>query len=603
MVKLPLSWVFARAGHILKHEGVPAMARRAKGLLTRVLREGGTCIPLQTSTLDAQYRTWLQQEHESVENGCVTCRESGKIQAGIVISVVMLVTRWNRQWFADSLRSVAGQRSANWELVVVCPPAVAAEVRETCGHHETESSRIERLRIAELVGTFEEQLASGVRAATGEFIWMLRLGDQLHPEAVHAVMHAAHIDPSADVLYCDDDRLRPHGGRTTPFFKPSWSPELLLSMNYISYAMAFRRVVAHDLLSKKAPGCCVTQYDWVLCLTEQARAIVRIPRVLYHAMETDLPSQDEPLGVEESTSAKQEAIERALSRRGVHGRVERLSSGRMRVRYQLSRLPLVSIVIPTKDRVPLLSRCLDSLSRLTSHANFEICVLDNGSESEECVKFLKHVAEQWTVIPCPGPFNFSAMNNLGAASAKGEYLVFLNDDTEVIAAEWMTIMLEQAMQPEIGAVGAKLLFPNGSIQHGGIVLGVGGVAGHAFRHCHDTEQGYHDFPHLRRNCSAVSAACMMVSRQVFLSVGGFDDQLPVEFNDVDLCLRIRREGYRIVYAPGAVLYHYENATRKGMRVPEDGKRFCARWADLLKQGDPYYNPNLTLRREDWSLNV
>jgi len=579
------------------------MARRAKGLLTRVWREGVAVIPIQTSSRDHQYRTWLQKEQESVEKGCVSCQGEGYKEIDVVISVVILVPRWNRRWFTESLTSVASQLSANLELVVVCPPSVAEEVRDMVGHCDTGKNLTDHLRITELDGTFEEQLASGVGAVSGEFIWMLRLGDRLHPAALHAVAHASQRDPRADVFYCDDDRINPSGERTAPFFKPSWSPELILSMNYISYAVAFRRAVARDLLAERLSACCATQYDWILWLTEKTHKIVRIPQVLYHAMETNLPSQEEPLAAEQQAASDKGAIERALRRRGIHGRAERLSSGKIRVRYQLSRLPLVSIVIPTKDRVQLLSRCLDSLSRLTSYAHFEICVLDNGSELEECVRFLRRVAEQWTVIPCPGPFNFSAMNNLGVATAKGDYLLFLNDDTEVITAEWLTIMVEQAMQPEIGAVGAKLLFPNGSIQHGGIVLGVGGIAGHAFRHSHDTEQGYHDFPHLSRNCSAVSAACMMVSKQVFLSVGGFDDQLPVEFNDVDLCLRIQREGYRIVYAPGAVLYHYENATRKGMRVPEDGERFCARWADLLEKGDPYYNPNLTLRREDWSVSV
>jgi len=579
------------------------MARKATGLLKRVLREGPSVVSIRASSVDHQYHAWLQQEDTLHTNGYGPAGSRGYDEPGMVISVVMLVEEWNGRWFADSLMSIAGQRYRNWELIVVCPSTTAGKVHEALSRSDTAKNHDGSLHIAECNGPFAEQVRCGVSTAFGEFIWMLRLGDRLHPEALHAVTREYRTAHHTDILYCDDDRMNRSGTRTAPFFKPSWSPELLLSMNYISYAMAFRRTVARDLLTEIVSTTDASQYDFVLWLTETTDRIVRIPRVLYHAMDPDSPSHDRPPALDQAAASDKSAVERALSRRGIPGRVEPLISGGVGVRYQLTRRPLISVIIPTKDRIHLLARCLDSLSRLTSYAHYEICILDNGSESEECVDFLKRVAEKWTVIPYPGPFNFSAMNNLGASIAKGEYLVFLNDDTEVMTAEWLTIMLEQAMQPKIGAVGAKLLFPDGSIQHGGIVLGIRGEAGHAFRHCHDTQSGYHNFPHVRRNCSAVSAACMMVSKHVFQSLGGFDEHLPVEFNDVDLCLRIRRDGYRIVYAPEAVLYHYENGTRRGRRVQADVQRFCSEWADLLAQGDPYYHPHLTSSREDWSLNI
>jgi len=593
--------MFTRAWHVLTHEGLSALVRRLTGLFVRILREGVPAIPTKASSLDQQYHQWLCKKEQSSVSG--ERQLPLDTEADMMVSILVFLTEWQPRHLTDSLMSILRQTSPHWELIVACHPDRTRDVRTTLDCSETRTLRKERLRVVARDGIFEKQLADGISDASGEMIWILQPGDQLDADAVRTVRLAYHTHPETDVFYCDDDRIRSNGTRTAPFFKPSWSPELLLSMNYISYAMTFRRTLATDILARKPYGLCHTHYDWTLSLTEQTDKITRIPKVLYHAVETSPSVHEAPSTTSRQADVGTGAVERALSRRGVPGRIERLSSGTWCVRYPLSRLPLVSILIPTKDRVQLLRRCLDSLSTQTSYVRVEILVLDNGSESDECVSYLKDIAARHMVISCPGPFNFSAMNNRGAASAQGDFLLFLNDDTEVITPEWLTIMVEQAMQPRIGAVGAKLLFPDRTIQHGGIVLGVGGIAGHAFRHCPDTERGYHDLPHLRRNCSAVSAACMMVSRQVFQSVGGFDEQLPVEFNDVDLCLRIRREGYRIVYTPEAVLYHYENATRKGMRAPDDGRRFCARWAELLKQGDPYYHPHLTLRREDWSLNV
>lgn len=595
------SWVLSRAWHVLRHEGLSALVRRLTGLSARIVREGISAIPTRTSSLDQQYHQWLCKKEQPSWN------EEQHLpldtEADMKVSILLLLTEWQPQHLTDSLLSILQQASPHWELVVVCHPNRIRDVSATLDRSETRMPRKELLRVLACDGIFEELLSYGISSASGDFIWLLRSGDHLHIDAVRTVRLAYHTYPTTDIFYCDNDHIHANGTRTAPFFKPSWSPELLLSTNYISYAMIFRRELATKLLGRNPHGLCATNHDWTLNLTEQTDEITRIPKVLYHVMETPPLPHETPFPMYQQPSAERDAIERALSRRGIQGRVECLSSGRKRLRYPLSQLPLVSILIPTKDRLQLLSRCLNSLSKHTTYAHIEILVLDNGSESEDCVTFLKNIAAQWTVISCPGPFNFSAMNNRGAESARGDYLLFLNDDTEVIDPEWLTIMLEQATQPQIGAVGAKLLFPNDTIQHGGIVLGIGGIAGHAFRHCPNTKQGYHNFPHLRRNCSAVSAACMMVPRQVFQSVGGFDEQLPVEFNDVDLCLRIRRDGYRIVYTPEAILYHYENATRKGSRAPDDSRLFQRRWATLLEQGDPYYHPNLTLRREDWSLNV
>ncbi|MEO8168990.1 MAG: glycosyltransferase family 2 protein, partial [bacterium] len=387
------------------------------------------------------------------------------------------------------------------------------------------------------------------------------------------------------------------------FFKPSWSPELLLSTNYISYSSVFRRTVLLEITQESEQGRELTLYDCLLWMAEKTHKIIHLSSVLYHSRGR---SDSQVAGVAkpaEYVSAEKPAVERALRRREIEGTVEETAAGVFRIRYRLDQRPLVSILIPTRDRVSLLSQCITSIVKRTTYAPYEIIMLDNGSVSPDAKAYFTRVGKKWRVLSCPGPFNFSAINNYGASEAKGEYLLFLNDDTEVMTPDWLTIMMEQASRRGIGAVGAKLLYPNGRIQHGGVVLGVGGVAGHAFRHNLNQEWGYHGLAHLTRNCSAVTAACMLVPRPLFQQVRGFDSTLPVEYNDVDLCLRIRREGHRIVYAPDAVLYHYESATRKGTRCRRDEERVRQIWGELIREGDPYYNVNLTRDREDWGLNV
>ncbi|OGX11546.1 MAG: hypothetical protein A3K11_12655 [Nitrospirae bacterium RIFCSPLOWO2_12_FULL_63_8] len=290
-----------------------------------------------------------------------------------------------------------------------------------------------------------------------------------------------------------------------------------------------------------------------------------------------------------------------MRRRGYEARVESIRPGLYAVRYKLTGTPLVSIIIPTRDRWPLLQQCLRSIEEKTSYARYEIIVLDNDSTEPEALTGLNGIADKWRVYPYPGPFNFSALNNFGAAQARGEYFVFLNNDTQVVKPDWLTAMLEQAQRPEVGAVGARLHYPDGRIQHAGLILGVGGVADHAFKGLAGDAFTYFAFANVVRNVSGVTAACMLVPRRAFEEVGGFDERLQVALNDVDLCLRLRQRGYLIVCTPFALLYHHESGTRGGLHPPQDEELVRGIWGELIRQGDPYYNPNLTLSRTDWSL--
>jgi GT2 family glycosyltransferase len=342
-------------------------------------------------------------------------------------------------------------------------------------------------------------------------------------------------------------------------------------------------------------------YDLLLRFTERTGRIGHIPKVLYHCGKSSDSAAASQAAEPFAHEAGRHAVEDALRRRGREARVENVLPGRYTVRYKLSTTPLVSIIIPTRDRWSLLRQCLRSIEEKTSYSRYEVIVLDNDSVDPETLKGLSAVAEKWRVYTYPGAFNFSALNNFGAAQARGEYFVFLNNDSQVIEPDWLTAMLEQAQRPEVGAVGARLHYPDGRIQHAGLVLGVGGVAEHAFKGLPGNALTYFAFADVVRNVSAVTAACMMVPRRAFEEVSGFDERLHVALNDVDLCLRLRQRGYLIIYTPLALLYHHESGTRGRLHPPKDEELVWAVWGNLILKGDPYYNPNLTLSRPDWSL--
>lgn len=593
-------WVFERIAHVLRHEGAGSLGRKIKGMATRLWRVRSHGWPIASMTLEQQYKIWLERHSgEAV----FPAQKNHAVEASYtpLISIIVSVLGLQSDLLRATIASIAQQHYAKWELIVICAPSQAVVIRELLEVFSMVAKQA--LHVVEVERGNHEHVLNGVAASSGEFIWFVKCGDLLARHALGSVVHMLNGHLDTDLFYCDEEQAFSDGTRPVPFFKPSWSPELLLSTNYISYSSVFRRTVLLEITQASEQRRELTLYDCLLWMAEKTHKIIHLSSVLYHSRGR---SDSQVAGVAkpaEYVSAEKPALERALRRREIEGTVEETASGVFRIRYRLDQRPLVSILIPTRDRVSLLSQCITSIVKRTTYAPYEIIMLDNGSVSPDAKTYFRRIRKKWRVLSCPGPFNFSAINNYGASEAKGEYLLFLNDDTEVMTPEWLTIMMEQASRPGVGAVGAKLLYPNGRIQHGGVVLGVGGVAGHAFRHVPNHEWGYHGLAHLTRNCSAVTAACMLVPRPLFQQVRGFDSTLPVEYNDVDLCLRIRREGHRIVYAPDAVLCHYESATRKGTRCRPDEERVRQIWGELIREGDPYYNVNLTRDREDWGLNV
>jgi GT2 family glycosyltransferase len=445
-----------------------------------------------------------------------------------------------------------------------------------------------------------------LRATSSDFVAIVEAGVVLTPDALFEVALALAKNPTLDVIYSDHDTLTPAGARVDPHFKPDWSPETLLSRMYLGPLVFYRRSAVVDAGGLRPEFGTAALFDLALRVTEATDRIAHLPRILYHVRAT----QPQPPHDGERAQA---AIAEALVRRGESGRTSPVagSAGSYHIRYALESAPRVRVILPTRDNAADLSTALRSLFERTTYSNFGVLLIDNGSKDPATLRLL----EEWSareparlkVHRLDIPFNFSKLNNEAARLADAEFLLFLNDDTEILTADWIEAMLEQARRPAIGAVGARLLYRDGSVQHAGVILGIRGIAGHAHRFFPGDAQGYLGSLQAITNYSAVTAACLMMRRAVFDEVGGFDEDLAIEFNDIDLCLRVRRANYRIVYLPHVVLYHSESGSRGDadnvlktmVRVREQGLMH-ERW-DVANYADPYYNANLTLEAEDFSV--
>lgn len=515
------------------------------------------------------------------------------------ISIVLVVNRIDEKCVRETIESLLAQTYPHWTLSVVGEGCCLRMVKPIVKSYSETDPRIQLGDISD-----NERISDQIlKGRLGEFVSFLSMECYLAPEAMSSVITRFRECPDLDFVYADEDRVQENGEFADPFFKPCWSPDLLSEMNYVGCFNVMRKRLLLDIGADWGDIVNDGFYHLVLRVAEETTMVGRIPRVLSHcraARESPgIPADQSEL----DTTAQMKALQDALNRRGESADVKCNGVGRFKAHYRVSGNPLVSIIIPTKDRWDMLRQCIESIESETRYPSYEIVVVDNESRTAKAKEYLSVLSKKWIIHRFPGPFNFSTINNFGASKAKGEFLLFLNDDTQVLAPDWMSAMVAQAQRPGVGAVGAKLLYPSGMIQHAGVVLGIRGVAGHAFRHLREDAQHYRGLPDMRRNCSAVTAACMLVSAKIFSEIEGFDDYLKVEYNDVDLCLRLIRAGYRIVYTPDALLIHHENASRKGGRSQEDESFFLARWGASIRQGDPYYHPELTTSREDWSLKI
>jgi GT2 family glycosyltransferase/SAM-dependent methyltransferase len=546
-----------------------------------------------------QYEKWIEHERQLRPSKHAAQERIATFPYQPVISLVMPVYNTRIDFLQTAIASVRGQYYENWELCICDDASDKPHVKPFLEDCAARDPRIKVFFSAQNEGI---SLASNhaLQLATGEYIGLLDHDDELSCDALFEVVSLLQQQPEADVIYSDEDKLEIDGRRCDPFFKPDWSPEYLLSCMYTCHFGVYRRSLMEAVGGFRKGYEGSQDYDLMLRFSEQTRHVCHIPKVLYHWRKSPGSTAAASQAKSYSSDAGRRALDEHLERRGIRGQVINDRPNRYRVRPEIKGTPLISILIPTKDHANLLRKCIQSIEGKTAYSNYEIVIIDNGSSEENACAYLR--ASRHKVLPYNEPFNFSAINNFGARHATGEYLVFLNDDTEVISPEWLTAMLEFAQFPDIGIVGAKLLYSNGKIQHAGVVLGMGGIAGHPYSNFPGKSSGYFDALFRIRNVSAVTGACMMMRREVFEKVGGFDEQLPVNFNDVDLCLRVRQAGYRIVWTPYATLEHHESATRQLVITAEEVRYVQDRWGGVLLN-DPYYNPNLTLQRSDYSLRL
>jgi glycosyltransferase involved in cell wall biosynthesis len=547
------------------------------------------------------YDAWVARHAATAADLARLRTRAARLTPPTLFTVVVPVHDISEGLLRRCLDSVRVQAWENWELRVVDDGSQAPHVWRTIEEYARSDARIHADRLP-TSGGIVAATARALEMARGDFVAFLDHDDELAPEALLAVAAKLADEPDLDLVYSDEDKLDEGGRRVEPFFKPEWSPDLLLSMNYMSHLTVIRRSLVEGLGGLR-PGFDGSQdYDLLLRATERTGRVGHVPRVLYHWRKTP-GSEAAVRGVKAYAYASgKRALEEALVRRGARGRVETSMPGVYGVRYEIRGQPTVSIVIPTRDRPGLLRACVRSIEEQTTWRSWELLVVDNGSSSPGALRLLAEVGRRHTVVRDPRPFNWSALNNAAARRAHGELLLFMNDDMEVLARDWLEALIEHAQRPEVGAVGAKLLYPDGAIQHAGVVVGVGAVAGHAFKGSPGDAATYARLAHVVRDVSAVTGACMMVRRETFDALGGFDEELPVAYNDIDFCLRLRKAGRLVVYTPFATLRHHESATRGALDPPDDAARMRARWHDVLMD-DPYYSPHLTRDREDYGLRA
>jgi GT2 family glycosyltransferase/SAM-dependent methyltransferase len=540
-----------------------------------------------------EYEQWIAV-HERPSWDPVQMRsEIAQFQYAPKISVIMPTYNTPQDYLKKAVDSVAGQIYENWELCICDDHSTVSNVFQYLQQRAAGDERI-KLNLSEKNGGISDASNRALTLATGEFVGFLDHDDELSPAALYEVVKLLQSRPEADIIYSDEDKLQKDGKRCDAFFKPDWSPEYLLACNYVCHFGVYRKKLV-DEVGGFRPGFEGSQdYDLLLRVVEKTRRVFHIPRILYHWRKTPQSTAAAASAKTYSTDAGKRAIQEHLDRCGIAGTVVTNEVPNVyRVRPHIKGQPLVSIIIPTRDGVRFLRRCLRSIEEKTTYSNYEILIVDNGSVEAETLDYFRTLRHR--VLPFEEPFNFSRLNNFAAKQARGGYLVLLNNDTEVVAGEWLSSMLELCQLEGIGIVGAKLYYPDRTIQHAGVVLGLsGGVADHSHKHFSGRSYGYFGALKCIRNYSAVTAACMMVRKEVFDAVGGFDEQLQVAFNDVDFCLRVRDQGYRIVWTPYCELIHHESVSRGFAMDWREVELMQRRWGQALLS-DPYYNPNLTLK--------
>ena len=557
-----------------------------------------------------------------------------------LISICVPLYSTPEGYLKEMIDSVRNQTYPNWQLCLAdgSPDEKLEAVIEKYYSGET---RISYCHLQENLG-IAENTNKAFEMAEGEWISLLDHDDLLPPEALYETLVAAKVAEGkaslinwkqcagiVEAVYSDEDKisedLKEH---FDPHFKPDYNIDLLRTNNYITHFFTVRREIVEKVGGFESKYNGAQDFDFIFRCTDAAKAVAHVPRVLYHWRTSAGSTAENPASKMYAYEAGKLAIEDHLKAKGLEGEVSLTRNlGFYRVKYKLVQKPCISIIIPNKDQSEMLAKCIASIEEST-YKNYEVIIVENNSAEKKTFAYYEQLTGQSYTAEIPlegkrengtricvltwkssGEFNYSAINNYGAGFAKGEYLLLLNNDIEIITKDWIEEMLSHCQRADVAAVGCKLLYPDGTIQHAGVGIGLGGIANSMFVGMDSKYHGYMHRANLQMNYSAVTAACMMVKRRIFDEVGGLEEELTVAYNDIDLCLKMGEAGYRIVYTPYAVAYHHESKSRGKENTPEKKARLqressymLAKWKDIFEYGDPYYNPNFSKKRMDYTID-
>lgn len=579
-----------KASHVLVTEG-PAQAVEygIKKLREPHLRYDEQSRPLNAEEDFAGYQEWIARNDPTPSELLRFAEEILTWDYRPLVSVVMPVFNVEATWLQRAVDSVTRQVYSEWELCLVDDHSTSLSTSQYLKRLHTDGDpRIKILRRSSN-GGISAATNDALGLAEGEYVALMDHDDELAPHALFRVVKMLQDNRDLDLIYTDEDKIDPDNRRSAPFFKPEWSPTLLLGMNYVSHLGVYRRSTMSEVGGFRSEFDGSQDYDFLLRFLERTDRVGHIPDVLYHwrslRESTASHLEAKPHALERGKSAVQQHLERTGSGgRVTFGRVP----GRYRVLWDRESYPSVSVVIPTRDHLELLEKCVAGLES-TEYPNLQIIIVDNGTTSRRALEYLDQSSHD--VVRMPGPFNFSHLVNSGVRRAEGELLLLLNNDIEIVDPSWLKELSTQLLVPGIGVVGPKLIYPDGRVQHAGIILGLGGVAGHAFHLNHGDGYGYFGLQQVTHEVSAVTGACLLTTRVLFDAVGGFREDMPVNFNDVAFCLEVRRLGQRVIYDADAVLVHHESASRSPRVEAWEEQLFLQSYPIHF---DPYYNPHLSL---------
>ncbi len=557
---------------------------------------GGRVKPYLNPFLQNDYNTWMMDSEAKPKYE--------KLKYQPLISVLVPVYNAKGTYLRECIESVLAQKYKNFELCLVDDASTNKETLTVL--KEYEGRKKVRIKHREKNGHISRASNDALKMAKGDFVALLDNDDVLAENALYEVVKVLNKNRKLDFIYSDEDKLNERGERCLPYFKPDWSPDTLLSLNYICHLTVIRTKLVREVGGFAVGLEGAQDHDLFLKVTEKTERIYHIPKILYHWRMAETSTAAKLSNKDYASDKGKQVIEAALKRRSLKARVEKDAvSTYYRVIYNLKKEPLVSVIIPTKDYAKTTEKCLQSIYKKTTYNNYEVIVVDNRSEEAatfELVRKYEKKYDNFRIVKADMEFNYSKINNLAVKEAKGEVVILLNNDTEVITPEWMTWMVGYALQPHVGAVGAKLLYPDETVQHAGVILGLGGVAGHVGIGKNRNEVGVYGRMRVPHDFGAVTAACLCVEKKKFEEVGGLEEEgLKVAFNDIDFNMKLLERGYYNILLPMVELYHYESKSRGLETTPEKQERFMKevkfmqrKWGKKLMQ-DKCYNPNLSLQ--------